>query len=115
MISHNYSDISVHTMTGMSNTFNLYGYKMSDHSVLLWTQQPMKHMLDTEHFSESQENVNRSKKFALNDIPASFLNCEESLQAITDTVNKIEKQLMQEKNITDAYQSFINLVQREME
>ena len=54
-------------------------------------------MLDTEHSSESQENVNRSKKFALNDIPASFLNCEEFLQAITDTVNKIEKQLMQEK------------------
>ena len=33
----------------------------------------------------------------MNDIPASFLNCEESLQAITDTVNKIEKQLMQER------------------
>ena len=111
----NYSDFSVQTMTDISNTFNLYGYKMSDHSVLLWTQQPMKHMPDTEHFSESQENVNRSKKFVLNDIPASFLNCEESLQAITDTVNKIEKQLMQEQNITDAYQSFINLVQREME
>ena len=88
-----YSDFSVHKMTDISNTctFNLYGYKMSDHSVLLWTQQPMKHMPDTEHFSESQENVNRSKKFVLNDIPASFLNCEESLQAITDTVNKIER------------------------
>ena len=52
----NYSDFSVRTVTDVSSTVNLYGYKMSDRFILLWTQQPMKHMPDIEQFSESREN-----------------------------------------------------------
>ena len=113
-LSH-YSEFSVHTMTNLVNTFDLHGQKVSDHSVITWTK-PL-------HFST--ENINdvctgatdasRAPKYIINDIPPSFLNCEESFESVMRTIDKIEYNLSHEQDVTKAYKNFVDLISSEME
>ena len=50
-------------------------------------------------------------EYVPNDIPPSFLNCEESFELLMSTIGKIENNLFQENN----YQNFIELTHSEIE
>ena len=54
-------------------------------------------------------------RYKLDDIPASFLNCETSFQRIMDNIDKIEKYLNEEGDVQKAYTEFSELVKVEMD
>ena len=67
------------------------------------------------HKKRDSVNVpNIRKKYVLNDIPASFLNCEDSHESIVKTIENIEKSLHEEANVSNAYSEFMSLVRNEM-
>ena len=50
----------------------------------------------------------------MNKIPGSFFNCEESLQKIMLTIDKIEKSLAEDSGANAEYQEFVSLKKSEM-
>ena len=102
--------LSVHRMSNVINDLNLQGCeKCSDHSVLVYE-------LDICHTDEviSEQNPTSPKRFHLNEIPGSFLNCEESLPKIMLTIDNIEKSLAEDSDVSTAYQEFVSLIKSEM-
>ena len=71
---------------------------------------------DIDTLNQATDSSNPSpvydKKYVYDNIPASFLNCENSLQMIC--IHKIERNLEQDANITEAYVCFESLIQTEM-
>ena len=55
------------------------------------------------------------KQYKLNDIPASFLNCESSFQHLMDTIQRIEKCLHEEHDVQLAYSEFVDLIKYKMD
>ena len=110
----NFCDFSVRSMSDVINDFDLQGFKSSDHSILLWTKRtsPIFTSKTAESAKSSPQN---EKKFLIDNIPASFLNCENSLVLIADCINRIETHLNQDKNVSDAYTCFVKLIVSEMQ
>ena len=107
-----YKNFKVHTMTSLINRFNMQGHsRSSEHSVLQVT-------LHTESYVNSVSATDTPKarcQYKLNDIPASFLNCETSLQRLMDTIQRIEKCLLDERDVQRAYFEFVELLKCEMD
>ena len=97
-----YSEISVHTMTDLVNMFDLHGQKVSDHSVISWTKQLYFPKPNTDHKIPKAAGSSHVTKYILNDIPPSFLKCEESLELVMSTIDKIKNNLFR-KHVTKAY------------
>ena len=97
---------SVHSMSTVINDLNLQGCeKCSDHSVLVYE-------LDICHTDGviSEQNPTPPKRFHLNEIPGSFLNCEESLPKIMLTIDMVKKSLAEDSDVSTAYQEFVSLM-----
>ena len=109
------SDFSVHTMTDIINCFDLHSQKVSDHSVISWTKQLLNSTTGSDTLLPNNAGSPHVPKYVLNDIPPSFLNCEQSFQLLMDTIGKIENNLQQENDVTKAYQIFVDLILSEME
>ena len=108
--SHEAAHFSVHRMSTVINDLNLQGCeKCSDHSVLVYE-------LDICHTDGviSEQKPTPPKRFHLNEIPGSFLNCEESLPKIMLTIDMIEKLLAEDSDVSTAYQEFVYLIKSEM-
>ena len=92
----NFCDFSVRSMSDVINDFDLQGFKSSDHSILLWSKRtsPTFTPKTAESAKSSPQN---EKKFLIDNIPASFLNCENSLVLIADCINRIKTHLNQDK------------------
>ena len=88
---------------------------MSDHSVISWTKQLYFPKQNTDHKSPEAAGSSHVTKYILNDIPPSFLNCEESLELVMSTIDKIENNLFRKHDVTKAYQNFIDLMNSEMD
>ena len=110
----NFCDFSVRSMSDAINDFDLQGFKSSDHSILLWTKRtsPTFTPKTAESAKSSPQN---EKKFLIDNIPASFLNCENSLVLIADCINRIETHLNQDNNVSDAYTCLVKLIVSEMQ
>ena len=81
---------SVHTMSNVINDLNLQGCtKSSDHSVLVYEIDICNYVAE----NISEQNSTSAKRFHVNKIPGSFFNCEESLQKVMLTIDKIKKSL----------------------
>ena len=53
--------------------------------------------------------------YKLNEIPSSFLNCESSFLQLMDTIHRIEKCLLEERDFQQAYSESVGLIKREMD
>ena len=86
----------------------MHDCKSSDDSILLWNKRISRDIDILNHDTDSSNS-------RYDNIPESSLNCENSLQMISDCINKIKRDLEQDKNITKVYACFVNLKQTEME
>ena len=93
------------------NGLNLKGCeKVSDHSVLIY---------EINICNNIKENISEKcpisfKCYHLNDIPGSFLNCEESFVKVNLAIDRIEKSLTDESDVHAAYHEFASLIKFEM-
>ena len=83
------TNFSVHRMSNVMTDLNLTGYeKVSDHSVLVY---------EISMGNNARENISEQtstltlKRYRVDDIPASFLNCEKSFVKVNLAIEKIEK------------------------
>ena len=107
-----YKKFKVHTLSSLINRVNMQGhFRSSEHSVLQVTLQTESAM----RFVSSTDSQKARNQYKLNDIPASFLNCESSFQHLMDTIQRIEKCLLEEHNVKLAYSEFVDLIKREMD
>ena len=70
---------------------------------------------NTDHKIPKAAGSSHVTKYILNDIPPSFLNCEESLELVMSTIDKIKNNLFRKHDATKAYQNFIDLINPEMD
>ena len=52
--------------------------------------------------------------YNVNDIPASFLNCETSFRRLSECIGRIEKALQDKNDVQSAYAEFIELLKVEI-
>ena len=107
-----YQSFKVHTMSSVINRVNMQGHIRSpEHSILEVTLQTD----NVANLNSPSESSAVKPRYNLDDIPASFLNCETSFQRIMDTIDKIEKYLTEERDVQKAYTEFTELVKVEMD
>ena len=107
-----YQRFKVHTMSSVINRVNMQGHiKGSEHSILEVTLQT-DNVANLNGPPESSAVKPRNK---LDDISASFLNCETSFQRIMHTIDKIEKYINEERDVQQAYTEFTELVKVEVD
>ena len=109
-----YNDFVVHTITDVIENFNLHGAsKTSDHSILTCELNPFpqRHADSTTPSVDSQSQ----KRYHVKNMPTSFLNCEESFVKINESIQKIERLLELESDVSGAFKTFVDLLNSEME
>ena len=107
-----YRNFKVHTMSTLINRVNMQGHlRSSEHSVLQVTLQTEIAMRSV----SSADSPTTRDRYKLNDITASFLNCESSFQQLMDTIHRIEQCLLEERDVQLAYTEFVDLIKREMD
>ena len=109
---HKYYDLKVHTMTSVINSLNLHGHnKTSEHSILqvVLRDKTVKNRPDSKQVKTTKPLYN------VNDISASFLNCETSFRRLSECIGRIEKALQDKNDVQSAYAEFIELLKVEME
>ena len=107
-----YKNFKVHTMSTLINRFNMQGHlRSSEHSVLQVTLQTEIAMRSI----SSADSPTTRDRYKLNDIPASFLNCESSFRQLMETIHRIEQCLLEERDVQLAYTEFVDLFKREMD
>ena len=106
------TNFSVHRMSDIMTDLNLTGCeKVSDHSVLVYEISIGNN--SRENISE-QTSTSTLKRYRVDDIPGSFLNCEESFVKVNLAIEKIEKSLTDESDVYAAYSDFVSLIKSEM-
>ena len=111
LLSTNFS-VSVHRLSDVMTDLNLTGCeKVSDHSVLVYEISIGNN--SRENISE-QTSTSTLKRYRVDDIPGSFLNCEESFVKVNLAIEKIEKSLTDESDVYAAYNDFVSLIKSEM-
>ena len=111
----NFCDFLVRPMSDVFNDFNLQDYKSSDHSILLWSKRTHEVKSPPEISDAVKTCPLNEKKLLFDNIRASFLNCENSFQMISDCIDRTETYLECDKNVTEAYTCFIELIHSEMQ
>ena len=90
-------------MSSVINRVKMQGHiRSSEHSLLEGTLQTD----NVASLNGPPESSAVKPRYKLDDITASFLNCETSFQRIMDTIDKIEKYLTEERDVQPAYTEF---------
>ena len=86
-------------MSSVINHVKMQGHiRSSEHSLLEGTLQTD----NVANLNGPPESSAVKPRYKLDDITASFLNCEASFQRIMDTIDKIEKYLAEERDFQPA-------------
>ena len=115
----NIKSMNVCLMTETVEKFSLNGCtKIPDHSVLSWEMELPKYdnvntCIGTRQKAETFTMTR--KRFNLTDIPVDFMNNQDILQQIEQTVLKIEDILSEENGASAAYSEFMELIRSEMD
>ena len=108
----------IRLMTDLVNELSMQGNrKIPDHSLLLWTvplSNVEREVIDvTDKQPKNHEHVTR-QSYNVTNVPIDFLSNADAMGAIEDTILKIEHSLETERNVSAAYESFLNLINSEM-
>ena len=106
-------DFSVLCMTTLITDLNLVvPCSIPGHSVLMWDYR----VTAVQSGSETDDNPGKSKKrFQVNDIPTSYMNNPDVIEALNVTIRKLERELEHKNDVSRAYKTFTEFVQTEME
>ena len=114
------SDLGLHYLLrpicpNISNYYgsiNLHGHnKTSEHSIL----QVVLRNKTVKNRPDSKQVKTTKPLYNVNDIPASFLDCETSFRRLSECIGRIEKALQDKNHVQSAYAEFIELLKVEME
>lgn len=89
--------------------------KIPDHSVLTWEVELLNYNHSTEPRQKAETVPTTRKHYKLTNIPIDFMNNQNILQQIEQTVLKIENILSEEHGANAAYSEFMELIPSEMD
>ena len=108
------SNFEVLTMTELINYLKLLGQtRIQDHSLLHFCLELPFAQIDNSE--RTDEYSHKLIKYNLSEIPASYLNDEQSFVLINQTIASIESAITAQANIDLAYDNFTSLLQTKME
>ena len=108
------SNFEVLTMTELINDLKLLGQtRIPDHSLLHFCLELPFAQID--HSEKTDEYSHKLIKYNFSEIPASFLNDEQSFVLINQTIAILESAITAQANIDLTYDNFTSLLQTEME
>ncbi|VDH94851.1 Hypothetical predicted protein [Mytilus galloprovincialis] len=108
------SDFKVNTISDLIDRYNMdVPDKTPDHSILEWKLAVMNKGPNDEPAFETQFKGN--KRYDTSRLTTEFLNSEDCVKRISETVNRIENELSSNRCINEAYGSFTNFLMNEMD
>lgn len=103
-------------MTETVEKFHLNGCeKIPDHSVLTWEVKLPNYAHSTESRQKTETVSSIRRHYNLTNLPIDFMNNQDILQQIEQTVLKIEDILSEEHGANAAYSEFMDLIHSEMD
>ena len=110
------SSFEVLTMSELINDLGLHGHtKIPDHSLLHFCLDLPSAELDHTKQIDSNPYSSCTTKYNVNEIPASFLNDEQSFDLLNQTILSIENAISVQADMGLAYDKFTTLLNTEME
>ncbi|VDI24173.1 Hypothetical predicted protein [Mytilus galloprovincialis] len=108
------SDFKVNTISDMIDRYNMdVPDKTPDHSILEWKLAVMNKGPNDEPAFKTQ--FKEIKRYDMSKLTTEFLNSEDCVKRISETVNRIENELSSNRCINEAYGSFTNFLMNEMD
>ena len=108
----------IRLVTDIVNELNMQGNrKVPDHSLLVWTfslSDTEREVIDLEDTQVRNKHVIRPS-YNVSNMPPNFLSDADSVEAIEETILKIEHGLETEGSVSSAYESFLKLLNIEMD